>query len=133
MKKELHQYQEFVDYITSDPSKNKEDYINRIEELYEAGCDVARLDTAAAGLCSESGEFQEIWKKLKFQGKPYNEENKRHMVLEMSDIFWYLATACIALQIDPYTVIDMNVEKLQARYPGGFAIQRSEVRVVGDI
>jgi NTP pyrophosphatase (non-canonical NTP hydrolase) len=133
MKKELHQYQDFVNEITSPPSKNKEAFLVRINELYDQGCDVARLQTATDGLCSESGELKEIVKKMLFQGKPYNEDNKRHMMLELSDVLWYWMNGCISLGVDPYDVIDANIAKLQSRYPGGFAIQRSEVRKEGDI
>jgi NTP pyrophosphatase (non-canonical NTP hydrolase) len=129
----LNQYEEFVDGVTSDASKNHEAYIARLNELYAAGCDIARLDTAATGLNSEAGEFIEIVKKMKFQGKPYIEENIFHLKRELGDVMWYFATACMALRIDPYEVVEENVRKLQNRYPGGFAIVRSEVRAEDDI
>jgi NTP pyrophosphatase (non-canonical NTP hydrolase) len=130
----LDQYLTFVDGVTSDASKNKADFLARVEELYDAGCDVSRLHTAAVGLSAEAGEFMEIIKKLTFQGKPYTEENVFHMKRELGDVMWYWATACIALGLDPYEVVEENVRKLEARFPGGvFNIQRSEVRKDGDI
>lgn len=130
----LNQYLEFVDGVTSDASKNKEAFLARVEELYSQGCDVARLNTAAEGLTAEGGEFQEIVKKIMWQGKPYNEDNIYHMKRELGDVMWYIANACIALGIDPYDMIEENVRKLESRYPGGsFSIQRSEVRKDGDI
>jgi NTP pyrophosphatase (non-canonical NTP hydrolase) len=130
----LNQYLRFVDGVTSDPSKNKQAFLARIEELYDQGCDVSRLHTAADGLVAEAGEFMEVVKKITFQGKPYNEDNVFHMKRELGDVMWYFANAAIALGIDPYEIIEENVRKLQARYPGGsFEITRSEVRATGDL
>lgn len=130
----LDQYLEFVDGVTSDPSKSKEAFLARVEELYEQGCDVSRLNTAANGITAEAGEFQEVVKKIMWQGKPYDEANIFHMKRELGDVMWYFANACIALNLDPYEVFEENVRKLESRYPGGtFSIQRSEVRKAGDL
>lgn len=127
-------YLEFVDGVTSQPSKDNEAFLYRIQELEGQGFHSERLLTAAVGLCAESGEFTEIVKKIVFQGKPVNEENLFHMKRELSDICWYLANACIALDTTIDEVIEMNVEKLQARYPGGsFDIHHSENRKQGDL
>ena len=127
-------YLEFVDGVTSQPSKDNEAFLYRIQELEGQGFHSERLLTAAVGLCAESGEFTEIVKKIVFQGKPVNEENLFHMKRELSDICWYLANACIALDTTIDEVIEMNVEKLQARYPGGsFDVHHSENRKQGDL
>ena len=120
--------------MTSKPSKNKEDFLASIENLYNSDCDVSRLLTGSIGMVAESGELIEIVKKQLFQGKPYSEENIIHMQKELGDIIFYWMNACIALNINPSEVINMNIEKLQARYPGGhFEIVKSEIRKVGDI
>lgn len=130
----LKNYLHFVDSVTSQPSKNKESFIARIEELYDQGCDVARLHTAADGMSAEAGEFMEVVKKITFQGKPYNEDNIFHMKRELGDVMWYWAQACMALGLNPYEVIEENVRKLESRYPGGkFDVLNSEVRAQGDI
>lgn len=130
----LNQYLKFVDAVTSEPSKNKEAFLARIAELYDQGCNVERLHTAADGLSAEAGEFMEIVKKITFQGKPYSEDNIFHMKRELGDIMWYFANACMALNMDPYEIIEENIRKLESRYPGGkFEIQRSEVRKAGDL
>ena len=130
----LDQYLAFVDAVTSDPSKNKEAFLARINELYDQGCNVSRLHTAADGLVAEAGEFMEVVKKITFQGKPYNEDNIFHMKRELGDVMWYFANACMALGMNPYDVIEENIRKLEARYPGGsFEISRSEVRAEGDL
>lgn len=130
----LLRYSMFVDGVTSAPSKDKAAFIARIEELYGSGCDVARLMTAGIGLAAEGGEFNEIVKKIVFQGKPFGQENIAHMKIELGDIMWYWVNACWALGFNPYDVIAANVAKLESRYPGGkFDISRSEVRKPGDL
>ena len=88
----------------------------------------------ALGICADGGEFTEVVKKIVFQGKPVNEENIFHMKRELGDIMWYVAQACMALDTDFNEIIEMNVEKLKARYPGGeFDVHYSENRKEGDL
>jgi len=128
-------YLDFVAGVTSDPSSDLPALLQRITELdVEHDCDVPRLLTAALGLTAESGEFTEVVKKIILQGKPYNEDNVFHMKRELGDICWYLAQACMALDTTFDEVIEMNVDKLKARYPGGeFNVHKSENRVEGDL
>ena len=126
-------YLEFVDGTTSNPSKNTDEFIKRIKDLEEKGVDVPRLLTAAVGISAEGGEFTEIVKKMVFQGKPWNEDNRQHLIIELGDVMWYVAQACMALEIDFDDVVKGNVKKLEKRYPGGsFSIDKSENRAVGD-
>jgi NTP pyrophosphatase (non-canonical NTP hydrolase) len=96
--------------------------------------DVCKLLTAALGLTAEAGEFTEIVKKIVLQGKPYNNENVFHMKRELGDICWYLAQAFMALDTDFNEILEMNVSKLESRYPGGsFDVHKSENRKEGDL
>ena len=127
-------YLDFVNALTSEPSKDFEAFVYRVQELEGEEFPAERLLTAAVGLCAESGEFTEIVKKIVFQGKPVNEENLFHMKRELGDICWYLAQACMGLGTTIDEVIEMNVDKLKSRYPGGeFSVKNSEVRKEGDI
>ena len=127
-------YTEFVDAVTSNESKSSDAFTVRLRELYSEGLPVERLLTAAVGMSAESGEFTEIVKKMIFQGKPVNEENLFHLKRELGDIMWYVAQACMALDTDFNEIIEMNVEKLKARYPGGeFDVHYSENRKEGDV
>ena len=86
------------------------------------------------GISAEAGEFTEVVKKIFLQGKPYTEENVFHMKRELGDIMWYLAQACMALDITFDEILEMNVEKLSARYPEGtFDVHYSENRKEGDL
>ena len=128
-------YLDFVAGVTSPASTDLTALLSRITQLdCTDSADVPRLLTAALGLAAESGEFTEVVKKIVFQGKPYNEENIFHMKRELGDICWYLAQAFMALDTTFDEVIEMNVEKLKARYPGGeFDVYKSENRKEGDL
>ena len=131
---DLNKYVEFVDTTTSKPSKQYSDFQDRLQELEIQGFPTERLLTAAVGMSAEAGEFTEIVKKIIFQGKPVNQENLFHLKRELGDIMWYVSQACIGLDISLEEVIQMNFEKLSARYPeGAFTIERSENRVEGDL
>ena len=127
-------YLEFVKGVTSAPSLDWPVCAARLSELEVNGANVTQLMTAALGLTAESGEFTEVVKKIFLQGKPYNEENVFHMKRELGDICWYLAQACMALDTSFDEVLEMNVDKLKARYPGGeFDVHHSENRQKGDV
>jgi NTP pyrophosphatase (non-canonical NTP hydrolase) len=127
-------YLEFVDGVTSEQSKDYEAFVYRIQELEGQEFPTERLLTAAVGMSAEAGEFTEIVKKIVFQGKPVNEENLFHMKRELGDIMWYVAQACMGLNTSIDEIIEMNVEKLEKRYPGGsFDVHYSENRKQGDL
>lgn len=133
---DLVKYQQFVEAVTSKESNNYDHLHKRILELAngEPVINPSLLLTAGIGLASEGGEFNEIVKKMFFQGKPLNEENVFHMKRELGDIIWYWVNACRALNIDPNEVIAENVKKLESRYPGGsFDVHYSENRKAGDL
>jgi len=126
-------YEEFVSAVTSDCSTNFVDFADRIGELDREGANIERLLTAGVGINAEGGEFLEIVKKMVFQGKPWNADNREHLIIELGDIMWYVAQATIALGVSFDDVIATNVKKLEKRYPGGsFDVYRSENRAAGD-
>ena len=127
-------YALFVDGVTSDPSKDYKSFIASLDHLDREGADINRLTTAAVGISAEGGEFMEIVKKMVFQGKPWNDANREHLIVELGDVMWYVAQACMALDVSFDDVVERNVEKLKARYPGGeFDVHHSENRREGDI
>ena len=130
---DLDKYLLFVDGVTSDPSKDYQSFIASLNLLAQQGSNINRLATAAVGLSAESGEFLEIVKKMVFQGKPWNADNREHLIIELGDVMWYVAQACMALDVPFDDVVRGNVKKLEKRYPGGsFSVEKSEVRAKGD-
>jgi NTP pyrophosphatase (non-canonical NTP hydrolase) len=128
-------YIEFVRQTTSPASSDFASLLARLTELEVASdADVPRLLTAAFGISAEAGEFTEVIKKIFLQGKPYNEDNVFHLKRELGDICWYIAQACMALDTTFEEILQMNYEKLSARYPEGtFDVFCSENRVEGDL
>ena len=131
---DFNKYLNFVDGVTSDPSKDYKSFIASLELLDREGSNINRLTTAAVGISAEGGEFMELVKKMVFQGKPWNDANREHLIVELGDVMWYVAQACMALDVSFDDVVERNVEKLKARYPGGeFDVHYSENRREGDI
>ena len=131
---DLNKYAVFVDGVTSNPSKDYKSFLDALEYLDGEGSNIHRLLTAAVGINAEGGEFMEIVKKMVFQGKPWNDDNRKHLTIELGDVMWYVMQACMALEIPLDEVIAGNVEKLKKRYPGGeFNVYQSENRAEGDL
>ena len=126
-------YAIFVDGVTSDPSKDYQSFIESLSALDGKGANINRLTTAAVGISAEGGEFMEIVKKMLFQGKPWTDDNREHLIIELGDVLWYVMQACKALEIPIEEVVAGNVEKLKKRYPGGeFDVYQSENRAADD-
>ena len=132
-KVDFDKYALFVDGVTSNPSKDYQSFIESLSALNGKGANINRLTTAAVGISAEGGEFMEIVKKMVFQGKPWNDDNREHLIIELGDVMWYVMQACAALDVSLEDVVAGNVEKLKKRYPGGeFDAFYSENRKVGD-
>ena len=144
----LNEYAEFVKAVTSNESNDLTTFMNRLDRLdgnYEpSGPDgemqhgpdfnVPLLLTAAMGLSSETGEFNEIVKKCMFQGKKLDDSTLSHLKRELGDVVFYWINGCLALNLEPNEVIAENIRKLKARYPGGkFDVYHSENRKDGDL
>ena len=126
-------YAVFVDGVTSDSSKDYQCFIESVSSLSGKGANIERLLTAAVGISAEGGEFMEIVKKMLFQGKPWTDDNREHLIIELGDVLWYVMQACKALEVPIEEVVAGNVEKLKKRYPGGeFDVHYSENRAAND-
>ena len=141
---DLNSYMRFVESVTSKESNDLTTFMNRLDEVdgnwdnaaqaHGPDVNVPLLLTAAIGMAAETGEFCELPKKIFFQGKPLNTDTLFHMKRELGDIMWYWVNACRALGLDPDDVVEENVRKLEARYPGGeFDSWFSENRKTGDL
>ena len=127
------EYLKFVAGVTSKESSDYDAFVARFAELKEQ-VNLNRLLTAAIGVGAEGGEFAEIVKKITFQGKPYDDASREHMIVELGDVLWYIAQACMSLGVSFDDLVIRNVQKLEARYPeGAFEVIRSENRRAGDI
>lgn len=92
--------------------------------------DIGGILNACLGLSGEVGEFNDIIKKWIFHKKPTDME---HLKKECGDILWYVAMMCESFGWSMDEIMQMNIDKLKARYPEGFSIERANNRKEGDI
>lgn len=78
------------------------------------------------GLAGESGEFCDMVKKVMYHGHTMDKDK---MVKELGDILWYISTASSALGVTLNEVAELNVKKLEKRYPEGFSHEASINRI----
>lgn len=84
---------------------------------------------ALHGLAGEVGEIHSLYQKA-FQGHGFD---PKHLVKEIGDLIWFIAELCTVYGIKLDDVMQMNIDKLIARYPDGFKEMDSVHRAEGDI
>ena len=132
--KQFNHYGDFVVSTTSEESLSTVALVDRLLELdIHTPVEFSQLLTASIGMQAGSGEFSEVIKKIIFQGKEFNEQERFHLMRELGDVLWYWVQGCKALGYTPQQVMEENIRKLESRYPNGFEVVRSEVRQEGDI
>lgn len=102
----------------------------RTDTGYNMLTSTGRLTNGLMGLNGEAGEAIDILKKHLFQG---HELDREHLAKELGDVAWYLAVTADALGYTLEDILQMNVQKLRARYPDGFDPGRSIHRERNDI
>ena len=138
MTQEQRQFNDYAKFVVSTTSEESLDTVKLCEKLVNLSLDhplteFSQLLTASIGMQAESGEFSEVIKKIIFQGKPFNGDERYHLKRELGDVLWYWVQGCTALGYTPQEVMEENISKLESRYPNGFEAVRSEVRKDGDI
>ena len=88
------------------------------------------LVNGVMGLSGESGECIDLVKKHIFQKHPLDRER---LAKELGDVAWYLAVTAYAINYELETIMQMNIDKLKARYPDGFDSKKSQNRAKGDL
>ena len=126
------EYIDFVNSVTSDSTKQQIDFIEALNIMEEQGAIPSRLLTTALGLNGEASEFSELIKKCIFQGREYTDEVHAELKSELSDIMWYIAQGCIALDTTIEELMEINTSKLKERYPDGFDKNKSNARYVNE-
>lgn len=81
------------------------------------------------GMVGEIGELHSIYQKI-YQGHPADEEHKKK---ELGDLLWFVAEYCTANGWKLEDIMQMNIDKLKARFPEGFDAYKSLNRQEGDI
>lgn len=79
----------------------------------------------AIGIATEAGELLDAYKKAFAYGKTLDEVNVSE---EVGDLMWYIANLLRMLNIDMSSVLQINVDKLKARYPEKFDQVKAQKR-----
>lgn len=92
--------------------------------------DIGGIVNGCLGLSGEIGEFNDMVKKWIFHEKPLDME---HAQKEIGDVLWYVAMICHSFGWDMDAIMQQNIDKLKARYPEGFDVDKSAHRKEGDV
>lgn len=84
--------------------------------LIDKGHDLNLLH-AAMGISTESGELMDAFKRKIFYGKDLDVVNVKE---EIGDLMWYVAILLRELDLDFEELLQINIDKLKARYPEKF-------------
>lgn len=96
----------------------------------EVGIDISELINGCLGLAGETGEFCDMVKKFIFHKANLDHG---HAKKEIGDVMWYVALICHAFGWSLDEILQMNVDKLKARYPEGFDTELSNHRKQADV
>lgn len=100
------------------------------EQNNKESVDIGGIFNACLGLSGEVGEFNDMIKKWVFHEKNLDME---HAKKKAGDILWYIAMLCESFGWNMGEIMQMNVDKLKARYPEGFDVERANHRAEGDV
>ena len=92
--------------------------------------DVGGILNGCLGLSGEVGEFNDMVKKWIFHNTKLDRD---HAKKEIGDCAWYLAMICHSFGWNLDEIMQMNVDKLKARYPEGFDTELSNHRKSDDV
>lgn len=84
---------------------------------------------ALHGMVGEIGEIHSLYQKV-FQG---HDLDIQHLKKELGDLLWFIAEYCTANGWNLEDIMQMNIDKLKARYPEGFSTEQSLHRDANDI
>lgn len=77
---------------------------------------------AAMGIGTEAGEILDAFKRKLFYGKPLDVVNVKE---EIGDIMWYVAILLRELDLDFEEILQLNIDKLRARFPDKFTEEKA--------
>ena len=118
--------------MRTNDKKSTDRLLNKIGDLKigNRGEDTSEIElggvlNAALGLSGEVGELNDMLKKQIFHEKQLDID---HAKKETGDICWYLAILCESFGWNLDEIMQINIDKLKARYPEGFDTYRANHR-----
>ena len=92
--------------------------------------ETATLLNDVLGLTGEAGEVSDLVKKGIFHEKGIDRE---HLEKELGDVMWYIALICHTFGFNLDEIMQINIDKLKARYPEGFDVVKANNRESNDV
>ena len=83
---------------------------------------------ALHGMVGEVGEIHSLYQKV-YQGHDFD---SNEMKKELGDLLWFIAEYCTACGWTLEDIMQLNIDKLKARYPEGFSEEKSINRKITD-
>lgn len=98
-----------------------DDFVLRITDKKNA-----QMLHAVLGISGEAGELTDAIKKAVMYGKELDIKNVKE---EAGDILWYMALLLNSVGSSFEEVMQLNHDKLEKRYPGGFTEKLAQARL----
>lgn len=89
---------------------------------FEISPEQVMLSWNALGLAGEAGEVADLIKKGVFHQQGIDELKLKK---ELGDVLWYIAAICKQLNISLDEIMQLNIDKLKARFPDGYSPDRT--------
>ena len=99
------------------------------DNVPDTGIDLGGIINGLFGLSGEVGELTDMVKKWIFHELNFDEE---HAKKELGDVMWYVAMICESFNWSLDEIMQMNIEKLEKRYPDGFDVIKANNRSAED-
>lgn len=103
---------------------------DKLETITNDTYDIGGVLNGCLGLTGEAGEVSDMIKKWIFHQKELDTE---HLKKEIGDVMWYVAMICESMEFNLDEIMQMNIDKLKARYPEGFDTVRANNRAENDV
>lgn len=100
------------------------------DSIPDTGIDLGGIINGLFGLSGEVGELTDMVKKWIFHENNFDEE---HAKKELGDVMWYVAMICESFNWSLDEIMQMNIEKLEKRYPDGFDVIKANNRSPEDV
>ncbi len=116
--------------MRTNDGRASERVVDKLETITNDTYDIGGVLNGCLGLTGEAGEVSDMIKKWIFHQKELDTE---HLKKEIGDVMWYVAMICESMEFDLDEIMQMNIDKLKARYPEGFDTVRANNRAENDV
>lgn len=94
-------------------------FLNRTEGIDARTTDLLHC---VIGMGTESGELLDQFKRHIYYGKPLDVINVKE---ELGDQMWYIMNLCRLMDFDIEEIMELNINKLKARFPAKFSAENA--------